>query len=70
MEGDVNDNLCMLVQLVPILKNAQLVSSIRHKISLHTNEKRKQKIWIQTAEWSIKKKKQTEIITKVIRKQQ
>ena len=43
MEGDVDDNLCVLVQLVSILKNVQLFSIIRHNMSINTNKKRKQK---------------------------
>jgi len=57
VKGDVNDNLFALVQLVPISKNVQVVPILRHKISIHTNKKRKQKVWIQKDEYSIEMEK-------------
>ena len=67
MEGDVNDNLCVLVQLVSILKHVQLLSIMRHKMSIHANKNRKQKLWIQEDEYSLEMKKLKEVITKVKR---
>ena len=57
MEGDVNDSLCVIVQLVSILKHAQLLSIIRHNIFMYTNKNRKQKGGIQIYEYSIVMKK-------------
>ncbi len=66
VKGVVSDNLCVLVQLVSILKHVQLLSIIRHKKSMHAYNNRKQKLGIQEDEY-IEIKKLKEVITKVKR---